>query len=158
MGYVPYILMALPAGVWADWGGRKTLMVVADSGRLCLVGLLPLWHLMTGASPVWIIYGVQMGVSGLSALFDASYHAAIPAMVPESQWPHANRALQLVRSLSQIAGPLIGGVCIVVLGAAEHLVARHSLPCPLHRVRGDGHWPLFHHGDPCCCAVWGPNP
>lgn len=120
-GYVPYILMALPAGVWADWGGRKSLMVAADAARLCLVALVPMWHLVTGSAPVWTLYGVQMGLSGLSAIFDAAYTAAIPNVVPEVHWSHANRALQLIRSLSRIAGPVIGGLGIVSLGAANTL-------------------------------------
>lgn len=135
VGYVPYILLTLPAGVWADWGGRKRMMVTADAGRILLVGLLPTWHMITGSTPVWTIYGVQIGVSGLSALFDASYNAAIPNIVPHTHWSYANRAIQLVRSLSKIVGPLMGGMLILSLGPANTLwvdtasYAVSSLPC-----------------------------
>ncbi|WP_436663448.1 MFS transporter [Alicyclobacillus acidoterrestris] len=81
VGFVPYIFISLPAGVWADRLNRKKLMIISDFGRLVLLLSIPLTHLMTGFTPLYLLYAVQAGVSGFSAVFDASYGACLPNIV-----------------------------------------------------------------------------
>lgn len=58
-GFVPYILLSLPAGVWADQWGRKYLMIGADIGRLIALATVPLVHAVTGHTPIALLYGVR---------------------------------------------------------------------------------------------------
>jgi MFS family permease len=39
---MPFVLFALPAGVWVDRLRRKTLMIVADFGRLAVLASIPI--------------------------------------------------------------------------------------------------------------------
>lgn len=119
VGFIPYILISLPAGVWADRFNRKTLMVVADFGRLVLLLSIPVIHLATGLTPLYILYVVQAGVSGFSAVFDASYGACLPNIVTPGQLREANNVLHTGLSLSKIIGPILGGMAISWIGSAN---------------------------------------
>ncbi|MBA4544604.1 MFS transporter [Thermoactinomyces daqus] len=122
VGFVPYLLLSLPAGVWADQHNRKTMMIIADSGRLILLLSIPLTHLLVGEIPVFLLYAVQAGVSMFSALFDAAYGACLPNIVDRSQLQEGNAALQTGFSMSRIGGPVIAGILISLLGAANTLL------------------------------------
>jgi MFS family permease len=121
-GFIPYIILSFPAGVWADRFNRKTLMIIADSGRLALLLSIPLAHLITGATPLYLLYVIQAGVSGLSAIFDAAYGACLPNIVAPNQLREANNTLQTSMSLSKIVGPILGGVAISWIGAANTIL------------------------------------
>lgn len=119
VGFVPYLVVSLPAGVWADKFNRKTLMIIADFGRLGLLLSIPLTHLVTGLTPLYILYVVQAGVSMFSAVFDASYGACLPNIVGTEQLREANTILQTNMSLSKIIGPILGGMAISWIGSAN---------------------------------------
>jgi MFS family permease len=122
VGFVPYLLLSLPAGVWADRYNRKTLMIVADGGRLLLLLSIPLAHVLVGHIPILLLYAVQAGVSLFAALFDAAYGACLPNLVERSQLREGNAALQTGFSISRIGGPVLAGVLVAVLGAAHTLL------------------------------------
>jgi len=122
VGFVPYILISLPAGVWADRFNRKTLMIMADLGRLGLLLSIPLTHLVTGLTPLYLLYFVQAGVSGLSAVFDASYGACLPNIIAKGQLREANNVMQTSMSLSRVIGPILGGVVITWIGTANAIL------------------------------------
>src|SRR5438552_15206577 len=55
LGFLPFILFALPAGVWVDRLRRRQILIVGDSARAVLLSLFPflwalwvlrLWHLL----------------------------------------------------------------------------------------------------------------
>ncbi|WP_088011573.1 MFS transporter [Gottfriedia acidiceleris] len=119
VGFIPYLLFSLPAGVWADQYNRKTLMIMADSCRMLLLLSIPLMHLYSGEIPIFLLYFAQAGVSVFSAIFDASYGACLPNIVNRSQLQEGNSALQMGFSLSRIGGPIVAGLLISILGAAN---------------------------------------
>ncbi len=44
LGFLPFILFALPAGVWVDRLRRRRILIVGDSARAVLLALIPvLW-------------------------------------------------------------------------------------------------------------------
>src|SRR5215216_3082470 len=46
LGFLPFILFALPAGVWVDRLRRKPILIVGDAARAVLLALIPLlWGL-----------------------------------------------------------------------------------------------------------------
>jgi len=122
VGFIPYIFISLPAGVWADRLNRKTLMILADCGRLLLLLSIPLTHLVTGVTPLYLLYVAQAGVSGLSAIFDSAYGACLPNIVESEQLREANNTLQTSMSLSKIMGPILGGVAVSWIGTANTIL------------------------------------
>ncbi|WP_029421569.1 MFS transporter [Alicyclobacillus macrosporangiidus] len=119
VGFVPYIVLSLPAGVWADRRDRRRLMQGADAGRLVLLASIPLSQAFLGHPPLLLLYAAQAGVSALSAIFDAAYGACLPNLVPPNHLPAANNALQLGSSLSRTVGPVLAGATAGVMGAAN---------------------------------------
>lgn len=122
VGFIPYLLLSLPAGVWADQYNRKTLMILADGARMLLLLAIPLAHLLTGEIPIALLYAVQAGISLFAALFDAAYGACLPNLVDRSQLQQANAALQTGSSLSRIGGPVAAGMLISQAGTANTLM------------------------------------
>ncbi|MBO9128523.1 MFS transporter [Bacillus sp. 165] len=119
VGFIPYLLFSLPAGVWADQYNRKTLMIIADSCRMLLLLSIPLIHVFSGDIPILLLYFVQAGTSVFSAIFDASYGACLPNIINRAELQEGNSALQMGFSLSRIGGPIIAGLLISILGAAN---------------------------------------
>lgn len=116
IGFTPYLLLSLPAGVWADKFDRKKMMMVADCGRMILISTIPFAHLV-GHVGVLQLYIIQGGLSACSALFDTAYVACLPNVVDKEQLPAANAALQSGMSASQILGPALAGTLIALFGA-----------------------------------------
>lgn len=119
VGYVPYLLFSLPAGVWADQYNRKKMMVFADSFRLILLLSIPITYLYNEQIPILLLFVVQAGVSIFSSIFDAAYGACLPSIVDRSQLHEGNSILQMGFSISRIGGPIIAGILISILGAAN---------------------------------------
>lgn len=121
VGFTPYLILSLPAGVWADRFDRKRLMMVADAVRMLLILTIPLAHL-AGHVTVPQLYIIQGGLSACAALFDTAYVACLPNVVEKSQLQSANSAIQSGVSTSQILGPALAGVLVVWLGAENTVV------------------------------------
>ncbi|HEY3315381.1 MAG TPA: MFS transporter [Bacillota bacterium] len=116
-GFVPYLLLILPSGVWVDRLDRRKLMVWADLARAALIGSIPLAGLV-GRLAISQLYMVQIGIAACSALFDMGYNACLPNLVHREQLQAANSRLQATDAVAGIAGPALGGLLVGVFGAA----------------------------------------
>lgn len=121
VGFLPYLLLSLPFGALADRHDRKTLMIVANTGRLLLTATIPAAALFGELQPLHL-FAVQGGMSAMAALFDAAYVAALPHVVSKKQLQEANAALQAGISVSQISGPAIAGLLVAWIGGSYTLV------------------------------------
>src|SRR5436305_15075911 len=52
LGFLPFILFALPAGVWVDRLRRRQILLVGDSARAVLLAMIPVLAL-AGALAIW---------------------------------------------------------------------------------------------------------
>lgn len=121
VGFVPYLVLSLPAGVWADRYERRHLMMLADSVRLILMLSIPVAHLL-GLLTIVQLYVVLALMSACNAIFDASYVSCLPNVVDKEQLRAANSALQTGVSASQILGPALAGTAIAIIGAANTIL------------------------------------
>lgn len=121
VGFVPYLILSLPAGVWADRRDRRRLMMLADAIRMLLIATIPAAYLL-GMLTVAQLYLVMAGMSACNAVFDAAYVSCLPNVVEKDQLPAANSALQAGVSASQILGPTLAMGLIGFAGAANTLV------------------------------------
>lgn len=118
VGFIPYLLLSLPAGVWADRYDRKQLMILSDSGRMLLMLSVPIASVL-GVLTVAQLYIVLALMNAFNAIFDASYVSSLPNVVDKKQLPQANSALQSGVSASQILGPALAGTVVAFIGAAN---------------------------------------
>jgi len=118
---LPYLLLSIPAGVWADRYNRKWLMVATDGLRTLLIVSLPVLHIFSSIR-VLEIYIVMVVMSACSAVFDASYGAALPLVMGAEVLQEGNVIRSMGTSTARILGPALGGALIVWLGTANTLM------------------------------------
>lgn len=140
-------LLALFAGVLVDRVRRRPLLMIADSGRLVFLGLIPLLFLLH-ALRMWVLFSVVFAVGCLTVLFDISYQSYLPSVVKNSALVEGNSRLETTRATSAIIGPAAAGALVqwmsaplaLLIDAGSYLVSvlsllsiRHSetMPPPL---------------------------
>jgi MFS family permease len=113
---VPFLLFALPAGVWVDRLARQPILVAADLGRALALGSVPLAAAI-GHVTIWQLYIVGFVTGTLTVFFDVAYQSYLPSLVAKEQLVEGNAKLELSRSGAQIAGPGLAGLLIGAITA-----------------------------------------
>lgn len=114
---VPRALLALPAGLLADLGDRRRLLVGADALRaLVLAGLTT--ALLTGHAAFWVILVAALVEAVGSVVFTAAYPGALRAVVPPEQLGDAFGAQEARGGAVRLGGPPLGGA---LFGVARSL-------------------------------------
>jgi MFS family permease len=122
LGFMPFILFALPAGVWVDRLHRRRILIVGDSARAVLLGLIPiLWA--THELRMWELLALQFVIGVFTVFFDVAYQSYLPALIDREHLVDGNSKLQLTVSVAQVAGPSIAGGLIAALTAPYAIVA-----------------------------------
>ena len=122
LGFLPFILFALPAGVWVDRLRRRQILIVGDAARAVLLALIPiLWA--AGVLHIWHLLILQFVVGIFTVFFDVAYQSYLPALVEREHLVDGNSKLQLTVSIAQVAGPSLSGGLIAGLTAPYAIVA-----------------------------------
>jgi MFS family permease len=113
---LPQVAGLLLAGVLSDRFERRRLLVIADLIRcaaigaiaaLALAGTTELWHVVL----LVVVYGLGQ------ALFQPSFTAIVPEIVPREELVQANALREMLEPLGmRFAGPVLGGVLIALFG------------------------------------------
>ena len=106
----------MPAGALADTVDRKKVLTVAYiwlavcAGGLAILGWL---HLLTA----YVLLGSVFLIGAGFALNAPAFSAAVPEIVSDDQLPSASILSGLQLNVSAIAGPALGGVLMLFVGA-----------------------------------------
>jgi MFS family permease len=114
--FLPFLLFALPAGVWVDRLRRKPILVLADLGRAIALASIPIAY-AADALTIWQLYVVGFVTGTLTVFFDVSYQSYLPSLVERDRLVEGNSKLEVSRSGAQLAGPAIAGVLIDAITA-----------------------------------------
>ncbi len=114
--FLPFLLFALPAGVWVDRLQRRSVLIVGDAGRALLLATIPVAYLYDVLT-LTQLFVVSFFVGILTVFFDVAYQSYLPALVGRAELVEGNSKLQVSVSGAQIAGPAIGGGLIQLLTA-----------------------------------------
>ncbi len=135
---LPWLLMALPAGAFADRFRRARLMAVVNllrGGVLLVAGLLVLSHRMDLAL---LILAVLMNAGG-RAVYYSSLQATVPELVAPRSLERANGALTGTEAAAEhVAGPVVGAAAFAAARALPFLADAAALAfsgLPLVRLR-----------------------
>jgi MFS family permease len=120
--FLPFILFALPAGVWVDRLPRRPVMIVADLGRAVALASIPIAK-AAGDLTIWQLYGVGFVVGTLTVFFDVAYQAYLPSLIGREHLVEGNSKLEISRSGAQLGGPGLAGWLIAVTTAPFAVVA-----------------------------------
>src|SRR4028119_2263565 len=80
---VPAFLLSVPAGVLADRGDRRKLLILLQAG--IMPSTLCVGYLLAAESPFWVLAAVRRLRSALLAVGIPVRHSLIPHLVPGSQ-------------------------------------------------------------------------
>jgi MFS family permease len=121
-GFLPFILFALPAGVWVDRLRRRQILIVGDAARAVLLALIPiLWA--TDTLQMWQLLVLQFVIGVFTVFFDVAYQSYLPSLVDREQLIEGNSKLQLTVAVAQIAGPSASGGLIAAITAPYAILA-----------------------------------
>ena len=113
---LPFLLIALPAGVWVDRLPRKPILVLGDLGRALALSTIPLAYAFD-ALTMGQLYAVGFAVGICTVFFDVAYQSYLPSLVTREQLVDGNSKLEISRSAAQLGGPGIGGLLVSAVTA-----------------------------------------
>jgi MFS family permease len=116
--FLPFPVLGLVAGVYADRLKRRPLMIVSDLGRMLALLTIPVAFSLgqLGMEQLYVV-GVVVGV--FNVFFGISYQSYLPALIDRADLVEGNSKLEVSRSTAQLAGPAIAGFAIQAVGAAR---------------------------------------
>ena len=114
-GLVPLVVFGLWGGALADAMDRRTLLVITTGGLiLTSVGF---WvQAAMGLDNEWVLLWLFAVQQAFFAVNQPTRSAILPKLLPDELLPAANSLNMTVMQAGGIAGPLVGGALIPVLG------------------------------------------
>jgi MFS family permease len=114
-GLVPLVVFGLWGGALADVLDRRSILRVTTIGLIVTSGAF--WaQAAAGLDSVWILLALFAVQQSFFAINQPTRSAVLPRLLPARQLPAANALNMTVMQAGAIAGPLVGGVLIPVLG------------------------------------------
>ncbi len=106
---IPVVLVSPVAGILADRGHKKQLMVLLDVMSAVLL-IIYAAILLNGSDRVWIVAVVMIVLSTISTIYQPVVNTCIPVIVAKEHLVRANAIIQQVSSLSNFLGPILAGL------------------------------------------------
>lgn len=120
-GVAAWLLIGLPAGVVVHRFPLRSSLLAADIVRALAVLSVPItaWCGVLSLAQL-VVVALLIGIC--SVLFDVGFGTYLPSVVAREELTSRNSLLQGSESVSQVAGPAIGGVLVQLMGAATSLL------------------------------------
>jgi predicted MFS family arabinose efflux permease len=118
---LPFLLLSIPFGLWADRSSRRRLMAGCELLRgASLLGLLLAVLAGRLSLPLLAMLGFVGAVGTVG--YSVAAPALLPALVPAAALAQANSRLELARSAAFAAGPALAGALVAWAGAPAAFV------------------------------------
>ncbi|MGN6783239.1 MAG: MFS transporter [Marmoricola sp.] len=114
-GLVPLVVFGLYGGALADVFDRRRLLLFSTCGLIATSALFFVQAALSLRS-VWVVLVIFAIQQAFFAINQPTRSALLPKIVPPDQLPAANSLNMTVLQFGAIAGPLVGGALIPVLG------------------------------------------
>jgi Transmembrane secretion effector len=116
MIWLPWLLIGLHAGAWADRRSRRPLMIGCQIASAILIVSVPVmaeFKILT----MWYVLVIAFAAGCSNVIFTAAYNAFVPFLVGRSELLAANTRLSGSEQAANIAGPGVGGLITQVSSA-----------------------------------------
>ncbi|MDB5629625.1 MAG: transporter, partial [Tardiphaga sp.] len=114
---LPFVLLAIPAGLLADRMARRWLMAGAEGLRaLALLAILIL--IATDTLTLWLLALLGFVAVCGTVVYSVAAPSLVPSLVAPPMLPAANARIELARTVAFASGPALGGVLVGWVGAA----------------------------------------
>ena len=114
-GLVPLVVFGLYGGALADVFDRRRILVVSTLGLIATSALFWLQAAL-GMRNVWLLLSLFAVQQAFFAINQPVRSAILPRLVEPELLPAANALNMTVAQAGAIAGPMVGGVLIPVVG------------------------------------------
>ena len=114
-GLVPLLVFGLWGGAVADVVDRRKLLLVSNTG-LALTAVALWFVAAAGSRSVWLVLGLFAAQQTCFAVNMPTRNAAIARIIPVDLLPSAQALGSTVFQLGSIAGPLLAGMLLPLLG------------------------------------------
>ncbi|MGV9772902.1 MFS transporter, partial [Streptosporangium sp. NPDC003464] len=120
--WLPWLLVALPAGVWVDRLRRRPIMLTAAAVSFLLFACVPVaaW---SGVLSIGLLVAVALLAGTAAVFFQTAYSAYLPSILEPGDQSEGNAKLHGSASAAQIAGLGAGGLVAQLAGAVNGLTA-----------------------------------
>ncbi|MGI8587850.1 MAG: MFS transporter [Chloroflexia bacterium] len=113
--FIPSVTLPFLAGSLIDRSNRKIVISAMDGLQGLAVTALAVL-LGTGNMQLWHVYAGAVVLAACSALQNPALDSSIPNLVPAAALSRANGLYATSQSVSNIAGPLLGGTLVGLIG------------------------------------------
>ena len=113
--YVPFLLLSIPGGVFADRWDRRRLLAAGDltAGLIAFVlGAL----VATGGRSLWPIYIAAFLLACVEPVYHPAFQSFLPELVPTERLGQANAWMQSGDNVMGMLGPAIAGGLVALFG------------------------------------------
>lgn len=119
-GWLPWLVIGLPAGAWVDRLPVRPVMIGADLLAAVLYGSVPVaaW---AGVLSIGLLVAVQLAAGAASVVFMTGYQVYLPSVVAAADLIEGNTKMQGSASAAAFAGPGLAGLVAQGLGAVTAL-------------------------------------
>ncbi|MFJ8780867.1 MULTISPECIES: MFS transporter [unclassified Streptomyces] len=111
-----FVAVGLPTGAWVERMRFRRVLIINDLVRAALLAWVPVAQLL-GVLTIEQLYVIALATGVSTVFFDVAYQSYLPQLIDRELLVEGNAKLQASESLSQIAGPGLGGVLIQALTA-----------------------------------------
>lgn len=113
LGFLPTLLLSVPAGVLADRYDRRLLMMLGDGCSALGIIYILICMMNGGASLSQICIGVFVSAV-FSSLLEPSYRATVSDLLTKEEFSKANGLVSLAGSARYLISPLVAGLLLSV--------------------------------------------
>ena len=113
---LPFLIIALPAGLVVDRLAKRPMLIACDASRLVVIGSVPV-AAAAGVLTMAQLFVVALVAGILTVFFDVAYQSYLPALIRADQLADGNGKLSVTQSFAQVAGPGLGGALFGLLRA-----------------------------------------
>lgn len=114
VSFIPMLLLFPIGGIIADRVNKRNIMVALDFSTAALIIL---FYLLTGTLHIVPLMAITMMLLyGIQGAYQPAVKASIPALVHAKHIMKANSIVDMINSVSSMAGPVIGGLLYSIFG------------------------------------------
>jgi hypothetical protein len=116
MIWLPWLVIGLQAGAWADRRSQRPLMIGCQLASAVLIVSVPLLAWLDALTMGYILV-IAFATGCTTVVFTAAYNAFVPQLVGKSELLGANTRLMGSEQAANVAGPGIGGLITQISSA-----------------------------------------
>ena len=125
LGFLPTLLLSVPAGVLADLFDRRLLMMIGDG--CSAIGILYILFCMnSGGAALWQICAGVFVSACFSALPEPAFKATITDLLTKEEYTKASGLTSLAGSARYLVSPVIAG--LLLANSSLDYLARSNIP------------------------------